>query len=101
MAKMKNAKHPNFILAIISITVLLIGIGLKANGYQSGDYILIGGVILGAIHYIWSIIDVIGRDRDDLRSFQKRFWLIAVIAVPALGSILFYIMHQQRDKIVT
>lgn len=79
----------------------MIGVGFKANGYQSGDYIIYGGVALGAIHYIWSIIDVIGRNRDDLRGFQKRFWLIAVVAVPALGSLLFYIMHQQRDKIVT
>jgi hypothetical protein len=101
MVNMKNAKHPNFILAIVSIIILLIGIGLRSNGYQSGDYIIFGGVALGAIHYIWSIIDVIGRDRDDLRGFQKRFWLILVIAVPAFGSLLFYIMHQQRDKIVT
>ena len=101
MAVMKNAKHPNFILGIISMLILLIGIGFRANGYQSGDYIIFGGVFLGAIHYIWSIIDLIGRDRDDLRGFQKRFWLIIVVAVPALGSLLFYIMHQQRDKIVT
>ena len=101
MANMKNAKHPNFILGIIAAIVVLIGIGFKANGYNSGNYIIIGGSILGAIHYIWSLIDVIGRDRDDLRGFQKRFWLIIIIAVPALGSLLFYIMHQQRDKIVT
>lgn len=100
-ASMKNAKHPNFILGIIATIVVLIGIGFKANGYHSGNYMLIGGSILGAIHYIWALIDVIGRDREDLRGFQKRFWLIIIIAVPALGSLLFYIMHQQRDKIIT
>jgi hypothetical protein len=77
----------------------LIGIGFKANGYRFGDYILIGSTVLAAIHWIWAIIDV--SRRDDMKLFQKRFWLISVIAVPALGSLLFYIMHQTRNKIIT
>ncbi|MEI6948444.1 PLDc N-terminal domain-containing protein [Paraflavisolibacter sp. H34] len=96
---MKYTRHPNFFLGIFSIIVVLVGIGLNSNGYEIGNTILIASVILAGIHWIWSIIDVIGR--HDMRPFQKRFWLIAVVAVPALGSLLFYLMHQERNKIIT
>jgi len=96
---MKNMRHPNFIFGIFTIILVLIGIGLKANSYRSGDYVLIGSAILGGVHYIWAIIDLLGR--HDLKPFQKRFWLIAIVASPALGSLIFYIMHQKRDKITT
>jgi hypothetical protein len=96
---MKNMRHPNFILAVVSLIVLLVGIGFKSNGFRSGDYIIIASVVLGAIHWIWSIIDVIGR--TDMKPFQKRFWLIAVIAAPAIGGLIFYIMHQRRNRLTT
>ena len=98
---MKNTRHPNFIFGIISIILVLIGIGFKANGYRFGDYVLIGSTALGAIHWIWAIIDVSGRSEEDLKAFQKRFWLIAVIAVPALGALVFYVLHQTKGKITT
>jgi 4-hydroxybenzoate polyprenyltransferase len=97
---MKNLKHPSFILAVISIIGLFVGIGLRANRMnREGDIVIIISIILGAIHWIWSIIDV--STRTDLKPFQKRFWLILVVACPALGGMLFYAMHQTRDKIVT
>jgi hypothetical protein len=96
---MKKMRHPNFIFGIFSLIMVFIAIALKANSYRSGDYVLIGSVVLGAIHYIWSIIDLV--NRKDLKPFQKRFWLIAVVAVPALGSLVFYVMHQKRDKLTT
>jgi hypothetical protein len=96
---MNNLRHPNFILSIASIIILLFGIGLRANGYAFGDYITGFAVLLGGVHWIWAIIDV--SKRSDLKAFQKRFWLIAVIACPVVGGMLFYTMHQERDKIVT
>ena len=96
---MNNLKHPNFILGIVSFVILFIGIGMRANSYESGTYVIILSVILGAIQWIWCIVDVV--KRGDMKPFQKRFWLIAVITVPALGSMIFYIMHQRRGKIVT
>jgi hypothetical protein len=42
---------------------------------------------------------VIGR--NDMKPFQKRFWMIAVIAVPVFGAMVFYGLHQERGKIVT
>ena len=96
---MKSTSHPNFILGIITILLVLVGIGFKANGYRYGDYVLIGSTILGGIHWIWGIFDVVGN--TDMKPFQKRFWLILVVAVPALGALLFYILHQKSGKITT
>ena len=96
---MKNLRHPNFILAIVSAIVLLFGIGMRANGYQAGDYVLGAGALLAGIHWIWAIIDVIGR--SDMKPFQKRFWLIVVIAVPVFGAMVFYGLHQASGKITT
>ena len=96
---MKNLRHPSFILGMVSIIVLFIGIAMKAFGYRGGDYVIIASVVLGGIHWIWSIIDVAGR--TDMKPFQKRFWLIVVIAAPALGGLIFYAMHQKAGKITT
>jgi hypothetical protein len=96
---MKNLRHPNFILAIVSAIVLFIGIGMRASGYQGGDYVVGAGAILAGIHWIWAIVDVIGR--SDMKPFQKRFWLIVVIAVPVFGAMVFYGMHQESGKITT
>lgn len=96
---MNNTKHPAFILGIIAIIVVAFGIGLKANGYRFSDYVLIGAVVLAAIHWIWCIIEVAGR--GDLKPFQKRFWLIIVIAAPVIGGMLFHILHQRAGRITT
>lgn len=96
---MKNLRHPNFILSIISAIILFLGIGFRANGYQAGDYLLIAGALLAGIHWIWAIIDVI--NRQDMRPYQKRFWLIVVVTVPVLGAMVFYGLHQESGKIVT
>jgi len=96
---MKNLRHPSFILAIISIVVTFVGIGMKAYGYRGGDYTLIAAVVLGGIHWIWTIVDVAGK--NDMKPFQRRFWLIAVVAAPVLGGLLFYTLHQKAGKIIT
>ena len=96
---MKNLKHPNFILAIVSALVLLIGIIMRVNGYAGGDYVVGASVVLGAIHWIWAIIDV--TRRDDLKPKHRIFWLIGVIACPLMGAMIFYAMHQERNKYVT
>ena len=96
---MKNLRHPNFILAIVSAIILFFGIGMRASGYQGGDYLIGAGTLLAGIHWIWAIIDV--ARRADLKPYQKRFWLIVVVAVPVFGGMVFYGLHQERGKIVT
>jgi hypothetical protein len=95
---MANLRHPNFILAILSVVVLLLGIGFRANGENSvGDVLLIIAIVMGGIHWVWSIIDV--AKTDTLLGSQKKFWLIGVIAIP-LGGMLYYILHSKRNTIV-
>ena len=74
---MKNTRHPNFILGVVTSLLVLIGIGLKANSYREGNYVLIGSTVLGAIHWIWGIFDVLGR--ADMKPFQKNAVILGSI----------------------
>ena len=96
---MKILRNPACILGIISVIVGFFGVGIKVYGFGSGNYVIIAAVILAGIHWIWSIADV--ASRKDMKPFQRRFWLIAVIAAPAIGALLFYTMHQKAGKITT
>jgi hypothetical protein len=91
-----KTKHPNFILGIISFVLLFIGIGLKANSYRLSDYVLIGAVVLGGIHWIWSIIDVV-RDKN-IGQQSRVIWLIITILVPPLGGMFYYLMGTRQVK---
>lgn len=96
---MKNMWHPSFIVGLISIVIFIAGIALYGYGYDYGYTVIIIAAVLAGIHWVWSIIDVIGR--HDMKPFQKRFWLILVVAAPAIGGMLFYILHQKSGKIIT
>lgn len=96
---MKNLKQPAFIVGLITILLFIIGIGARSYGYRMGDYITIGATVLGGITWVLSVINVISR--HDLKPFQKRFWLIAVIAAPFIGGMLFFIMHQKANRLTT
>jgi hypothetical protein len=87
-ADIKRTTHPNFILGISSLIVMLVGIGMKANGYRIGDMLLILTVALGGIHWIWSIIDVVRHQPNTSQS--KVFWLILVILIPPVGGLIYY-----------
>lgn len=96
---MNNTKHPSFLIGIVAIILSVLGIGFKANGYRFGDYLIFAAIALAAISWIWSIIDVVGR--GDMKPFQKRFWLIVVVAAPFIGGMLFHILHQRAGRITT
>lgn len=96
---MKNMWHPSFIIGLISIILFITGIGLKGYDYDYGNTVIIISIALAGISWMWSIIDVIGR--HDMKPFQKRFWLILVVAAPTIGGLLFYILHQKSGKIIT
>ena len=91
---MKNLTHPNFILGVISIVLLFIGIALQANRYDSGFYVILAGVILGGVHWIWAIIDVFKNHAFGTQT--RMFWLILVILVPVAGGLLYYLMGRKQ-----
>lgn len=87
-ANVKRTHHPNFILGLASMLILLIGIVLKYNAFAAGDYIMMGAVAMGAIHWVWSIIDVLAH--QSVKSQSKVFWIILVIVIPPVGGLLYY-----------
>ena len=96
---MKNLKKPSFITFFIGVVLLFIGIATKSSGSQSANVLMIIGIALVGIFWIWSIIMVLSA--PDLKPFQKRFWMIAVIAVPVLGGLVFHILHNKVGRITT
>lgn len=96
---MKNVAQPSFITFIIGTLLVFIGIGTKSYGSSAGDILLYIGFALMGVFWIWSIVKVLSA--PDMKPFQKRFWMIAVIAVPVLGGLLFHIMHRKAGKIIS
>jgi len=91
---MRNVKHPNFILGIISLLLIFIGVGMRANGYDSGDYVLIFSFLLAGINWIWSIIDVFKDFRVNSSSENRLLWIILVIVLPVIGGMFYYAMSK-------
>lgn len=95
---MKTLTRPAFTLAMVGTALILIGLVAMPH-YEIGIYIMYAGFLLAGIFWLWAIWDVIAA--DNLRYFQKVFWLIIVVSVPVMGGLLFYLMHQRANKIVT
>jgi hypothetical protein len=94
MALKKNMKHPSFIIGAFSFVLFLFGIILRGNSYVTGDQVILSAIILGAIHWVWSIIDVI--TGYDLNPNSKSFWLIIVMLIPPLGGMIYYMMKRKN-----
>ena len=95
---MKNIKKPSLVLGLIIAFIFFVGFFLFASDNNYGEYVLGAGLGAGAVYWIWSIIIVVGT--DDLKKYQRTFWLILVVAVPFFGALLYSILHQGRNKIV-
>ena len=96
---MKNLKKPSFILGLFSHIVFLAALLLMANNYPYGTWVMYAGLALGAVYWIWTIIEVSSAGTEELKKYQKSFWLILVVAIPMFGAFLYHIVHQQRRKI--
>lgn len=86
--------HPSFIIGAISFVLLIVGVLVKSNGFRSGDYIIIASTLLGFIHWIWSIIDVVKNKSLDGRS--RPLWLTMVVIIPPLGGMFYYMMRRKN-----
>lgn len=96
---MKNLRKPAFYIGILGALLLFLGLGLKSSNDSNGNLVLYAGLALGGIFWVWAISEVVSA--TDLKPFQKRFWLIIVLAVPVVGGLIFHILHQQKNKIIT
>jgi len=91
---MRNIKHPNLILGLVSLFLIFIALALRVNGFQAGDYVLVFSFFLGAIHWIWAIIDVFKNYRVNSQSENRIIWVVLVIIIPPLGGLLYYSMSK-------
>jgi hypothetical protein len=94
---MANAGKAPLALGILSLIVFFLGLALKAYEYKYSNYLIFGSFIIGGIHWIWSIISL--ASSNHLKQYQKTFWLIIVVAVPAFGAVIYQIVQQRRNKI--
>ena len=96
---MANIRHPNFILGVVAVLFHVIAIGLRANReHGTADVLTIIGAVLMFVSWVWSIFEV--QKTDTLEGSQKKFWRIAVVAIPFVGGILYHLLHSKRNTIV-
>lgn len=96
---MANLRHPRFLVGILTILLGMIAVGLRANrDLETSDTVAIVAGVLFVICWVWGIVEV--ATTNTLQGSQKKFWLIAVIAVPFVGGMLYHWLHSRRDTIV-
>jgi hypothetical protein len=96
---MGNIRSPRFITGIIALVLHVFAIAFQTGrNHELADIFMIGGFALMFICWIWGIIDV--ATTDTLQGSQRKFWLIAVIAIPFVGSMFYSVMHSKRNTIV-
>jgi lipopolysaccharide export LptBFGC system permease protein LptF len=96
---MANIRHPNFILGVVAVMFHVIAIGLRANReHNTANVLTIIGAALMLVSWVWSIFEV--QKTDTLEGSQKKFWRIAVVAIPFVGGILYHLLHSKRNTIV-
>ena len=96
---MANTRHPNFILGIVAILIHGIAIALRtSSNHQMADILAIIGSVLMLISWVWAIVEV--QKTDTLQGSQRKFWRIAVVAIPFAGGMLYHLMHSKRNTIV-
>ena len=96
---MLNLRKPAFIFNLVGVLLFIIGLFMQQKMNYGSSTLLYIGLAMAVIYWFWSIIDVVSA--PDLKPYQKKFWLIIVVVVPAFGGALFHVMHQARGKIVT
>jgi hypothetical protein len=94
MALKKNIRHPSFIIGLLSFVVLILGSILMRTDVITGHNVILASVVLGAIHWIWSIADVVKSKHLDPRS--RPFWIALVVIVPPLGGMMYYMMKTKN-----
>jgi len=94
MALKKNMRHPVFIIGLLSFFIFILGVILRGNGYIHGGLIILSAIILGGIHWVWAMIDVISG--YSLKPESKIFWLIMVMLIPPLGGMIYYMMKRKN-----
>ena len=94
MVLKKNTHHPSFIIGMLSFVLLLASVAFRANDFGSADHFMLASIILGGIHWVWSVIDVF--KNYDLDPGSRIFWIVVVMLIPPVGGMLFYLMKRKK-----
>jgi predicted cobalt transporter CbtA len=96
---MANIRHPLFLTGIIAILLHGISLPLRSTAnHDAASYLMIAGFALMAICWVWGVVEV--ASTDTLQGSQRKFWLIATIAIPFVGAMFYHMMHSKRNTIV-
>ena len=68
---MKNIKKPSFIFGLGSHIVFVIALFLMANDYPYATWVMYGGLAMGAIYWILTIIEVANAGPEELKKISK------------------------------
>ena len=93
----KSLLHPAFIIGALAYFCLLIGVVINGQNPTVGKDILIAVVVLGFVHWVWSIVDVFTNANLDQRS--RVFWGVLVIIVAPIGGMVYYMMKHKVVRI--
>ena len=96
---MLNLRKPALIFSLIGLILFFVGLYMLTEREETGTILMYIGIGMAVIYWIWAVIDVLST--RDLKPFQKKFWFIIVLLVPAFGGALYHLMHQRSKKIVT
>ena len=96
---MANIRHPLFMTGILSVILHIIGIALRtSSNHATADILTIAGFVLMGVCWVWGVVEV--ATTSTLQGSQRKFWLIATIAIPFIGAMFYHMMHSKRNTIV-
>jgi len=96
---MANIRHPLFLTGLVAVLLHLFALAMRSSrNSQVADFLTLAGATLMVVCWVWAVFEV--AKTDTLEGSQKKFWLIAVIAIPFVGGMLYHMMHSKRNTIV-
>lgn len=96
MTTKKNMQHPNFIIGLLSYGLLLVGIVINANGQEVGKILVLGAFLVGAIHWIASIVDVLKDPVLKRIEHRRFFWFSLIIMIPPMAGMMYYMLGRKQ-----
>lgn len=93
----KNISHPSFLIGAFSFLLLISGVAFRKYDFPIGDYVILSGLMLGAVHWIWSTIDVL--TNKELNPESRMFWMLLVLLIPPVGGMIYYTMLSKNVRL--
>lgn len=90
---MKNWTRPGLLLTIIGVALIFMGLDILRD-YDAGTWVMYAGFLVIGIVWVGSIWEVIVD--EEMRYYQKMYWLLLTILLPVLGGWIFYLTHPQK-----